>query len=98
MTLRRPDGETESLLVRAYPGLCEAWGNCHRWAPHVYALDGDGKIDMHLLEVPPEHAESAWLGAQACPAGVIQIVDIVVRADGHAGGALAGVSPRGSTA
>lgn len=97
MTLRRPDGKTESLLVRAYPGLCEAWGNCHRWAPEVYALDENGKIDMHLLEVPPELAKSAWLGAQACPAGVIQIVDIVVRHGGEAGGALAGVVPRGST-
>lgn len=81
MSTRRPDGRTESLLVRAHPGLCEGWGNCHRWAPAAYPLDEEGVIDVHRLEVPPEHAVSAWMGAQACPAGVIQIVDVFV-ADG----------------
>lgn len=81
MTSRRPDGRTESLLVRAHPGLCEGWGNCHRWAPAVYPLDSDGLIDIHTLEVPPDLADQAWQGAQACPAGVITIVDIVVRAE-----------------
>jgi len=73
---RRPDGRTESLLVRVHPALCEGWGNCHRWAPEVYPLDDDGMIDIHLLEVPPQLAEAAWMGAQACPAGVISIVDV----------------------
>ena len=81
MTVRRPDGVTESLLVRAHPSLCEGWGNCHRWAPHAYPLDADGKIDIHVLEVPPEWAVSAWMGAQACPIGVISIVGIVTRDD-----------------
>ncbi len=76
---RRPDGRTESLRVKVHPGLCEGWGNCHRWAPEVYPLDDDGLIAVHLLEVPPEQAEAAWLGAQACPAGVITIVEVVVR-------------------
>ncbi len=70
---RRPDGITESLLVRVHPGLCEGWGNCHRWAPEVYPLDEEGLIDVHLLEVPPEHAVAAWMGAEACPAGVITV-------------------------
>lgn len=82
MTSRRPDGRTESLLVRAHPGLCEGWGNCHRWAPAVYPLDADGLIDIHTLEGPPELAVQAWMGAQACPAGVITIVDVVVRIGG----------------
>lgn len=82
MTSRRPDGRTESLLVRAHPGLCEGWGNCHRWAPAVYPLDADGLIDINTLEVPPELAVQAWMGAQACPAGVITIVDVVVRIGG----------------
>lgn len=77
MTARRPDGRTEGLLVRVHPGLCEGWGNCHRWAPEVYPLDEEGRIDLHVVEVPPELAESAWMGAQACPAGVITIVDVV---------------------
>lgn len=70
---RRPDGVTESLLVRVHPGLCEGWGNCHRWAPDVYPLDDEGLIDVHLVEVPPHHAVEAWMGAQACPAGVITV-------------------------
>jgi len=70
---RRPDGVTESLLVRVHPGLCEGWGNCHRWAPEVYPLDDEGLIDVHVVEVPPEHAIGAWMGAQACPAGVVTV-------------------------
>jgi len=67
-----------SVMVRVHPGLCEGWGNCHRWAPELYALDDEGLIDLHVVEVPPEMAEAAWLGAQACPAGVITVLSAVV--------------------
>lgn len=77
---RPPDGRTESLLVKVHPGLCEGWGECHRWAPKVYPLDEEGCIDVHRLQVPPELAVSAWHGAQACPVGVITIVAVVVDA------------------
>lgn len=30
------------VLVRAHPGLCEGWGNCHRFAAAVYPLDAEG--------------------------------------------------------
>lgn len=73
---RRPDGLTEGLRVRVHPGLCEAWGNCHRWAPAIYPLDGDGKIDVHVLEVPPDQAVDAWMGAEVCPAKVISVVEV----------------------
>ena len=63
-----------SVLVRVHPGLCEGWGNCHRWAPELYTLDAEGLIDLHVVEVPPELAEAAWLGAQSCPAGVITVL------------------------
>jgi ferredoxin len=58
------------------------------WAPEVYPLDDDGMIDIHLLEVPPQLAEAAWMGAQACPAGVISIVDVkpTSGAPTHSGG------------
>lgn len=65
--------------MRTHPGMCEAWGQCHRWAPDVYPLDDEGYIDVHLLEVPPELAVQAWIGAKACPLGVISIVDVVGR-------------------
>lgn len=71
---RRPDGRTESLRIRVHPGLCESWGNCHRWAPDVYPLDEHGAIDVHVIEVPPERALDAWMGAEACPARVITVV------------------------
>jgi ferredoxin len=64
----------EGLKVRAHPALCEGWGNCHRWAPEVYRLDEDGQIDLHLLHVPPELAEAAWVGAQVCPARAITVI------------------------
>ena len=71
---RRPDGVGESIRIRVHPGLCEAWGNCHRWAPDIYPLAADGKVDVHVIEVPPEYAVAAWMGAEACPARVISIV------------------------
>lgn len=64
------------MRVRVHPGLCEGWGNCHRWAPDVYPLDEEGLIDLHVVEVPPELAYDAWMGAQACPAGVITVVAV----------------------
>ena len=73
-----------SVLVRVHPGLCEGWGNCHRWAPDLYTLDAEGLIDLHVVEVPPELAEAAWLGAQSCPAGVITVLRTIPAADAAA--------------
>ena len=78
MTLHRPDGVTESILVRAHPSLCEGWGECHRWAPAVYPLDDEGYIDIHLLDVPPELADDARRGSDACPARVITVIEPAV--------------------
>jgi hypothetical protein len=50
---RRPDGISESIRIRVHPGLCEAWGSCHRWAPDIYPRDADGKVDVHVIEVHP---------------------------------------------
>lgn len=66
-----------SVRVKVHPGLCEGWGNCHRWAPELYVLDEQGLIDLHIVDVPPEMAEAAWLGAQACPAGVITVLGAI---------------------
>lgn len=77
MSSSRPDG-TAGLRVRVHPGLCEGWGNCHRWAPSIYPLDDEGLIDLHVLEVPAELAVVAWEGAQACPAGVITVSEVAV--------------------
>ncbi len=76
----RPQPGT-TVLVRVHPGLCEGWGNCHRWAPELYTLDAEGLIDLHVVEVPPELAEAAWLGAQSCPAGVITVLRALAPAD-----------------
>ena len=73
-----------TVLVRVHPGLCEGWGNCHRWAPALYTLDAEGLIDLHVVEVPPEHAEAAWLGAQSCPAGVITVLSAIPLSDAPA--------------
>jgi ferredoxin len=63
-----------SVLVRTHPGLCEGWGNCHRFAAAVYPLDAEGYVDVHLLEVPPELAELARIGADVCPARAITVI------------------------
>jgi hypothetical protein len=40
----------------------------------VYSLDAEGYVDLHLLEVPPEFADAARLGASVCPARAISIL------------------------
>lgn len=62
------------VRVRTHPSVCNGWGQCHRWAPDVYLLDGDGYIDVHVVDVPPEHVAAAELGAAACPERAITIV------------------------
>ena len=62
------------VRVKAHPGLCNGWGECHRWGPDVYPLDADGMLDIHLLEVPGELAEQARIGAAACPEQAITLM------------------------
>lgn len=64
----------DGVRVRTHPALCKGWGNCNRFAPHVYPLDEDGLIDVHLLDVPAEHALEAWVGASVCPERAITVV------------------------
>ena len=68
------EAEVDGVRVKVHPSLCEGWGNCHRWAPSIYPLDEEGKVDLHLLHVPAEHALDAWLGAAACPQRAITII------------------------
>ncbi|MGB8858019.1 MAG: ferredoxin [Ilumatobacteraceae bacterium] len=68
------DDAPNPVRVRTHPSLCNGWGQCARWAPDVYTLDADGYIDVHVVDVPPEHAESAELGAIACPERAISIL------------------------
>lgn len=62
------------VRIKIHPGLCEGWGNCHRFAPQIYPLDTEGKIDLHLLDVPAEYAYEATLGAGACPEEAITVI------------------------
>ena len=63
-----------SVRVRAHPALCQGWGECHRWAPDIYPLDADGRIDIERMEVPGELADDAWRGAAACPEQAITVI------------------------
>jgi len=67
--------DSSGVRVRTHPGLCNGCGNCHRWAPRVYSLDDDGYIGFHLLDVPPELAADARLGAQVCPERAITVIE-----------------------
>jgi ferredoxin len=62
------------VKVRAHHGICEGWGECHRAAPDIYPLDAEGHIDIHVMDVPGEHAEDAWWAANACPVQAITVV------------------------
>lgn len=77
MTREGDPGDEEPpppVRVRTHPGLCQGWGECHRWAPVVYPLDDEGRVDLHVLDVPHDHAEDAWWGATACPERAITVV------------------------
>jgi ferredoxin len=68
------DDDPRPLLIRVSPGLCRGWGQCHTFAREVYHLDAEGQVAFHVLEVPPEYAEIARIGASVCPEGAIQVV------------------------
>lgn len=63
------------MRIKVHPGLCNGWGECHRWGREVYPLDEDGHCEMRLLEVPPEYEDHARLGAMACPEQAITVID-----------------------
>jgi ferredoxin len=63
-----------AVQINVHPGLCQGWGECHRWAPHVYPLDAEGRIDIDRMEVPGESADDAFWGASACPTRAITLI------------------------
>ena len=71
------------VRVRVHPGLCQGWGNCHRFAAAVYSLDAEGYVDFHMVEVPPELADVARLGAEICPASAISIIAMSAKSSGR---------------
>lgn len=68
------DEPPPTVRIRVHPGLCQGWGECHRWAPEVYPLDEDGRVDVHVLEVPGELALQAWIAARSCPEQAITFI------------------------
>jgi len=63
------------MRIKVHPGLCNGWGECHRWGREVYPLDAEGYCEMRLLEVPPEMEDQARLGAMACPEQAITVIE-----------------------
>lgn len=95
MSRAEPPGGTEQpVRVRVHPALCEGWGECHRWGGAVYPLDEEGQVAIERLEVPPEHARDAWLGAMACPARAISYLGpLADTVDGPPAAAVARATP-----
>jgi len=62
------------VRIKVHPGLCNGWGECHRWGREVYPLDAEGYCEMRLLEVPPEMEDAARHGAAACPEQAITVI------------------------
>jgi ferredoxin len=57
--------------------LCCGHGQCAASAPEVYSVDDDG-INSNvgrLVEVEPDHEDSAQAGAWACPDAAIRLFD-----------------------
>jgi len=75
---------TRGVRIKVHPGLCEGWGNCHRFGPAVFSLDADGLVDLHVVDVPPDLAEEARFGAAACPQHAITVIELA--GDDPAGG------------
>lgn len=63
------------MRIKVHPALCVGWGECHRWARHVYPLDEEGLNELRLLEVPPGYEAAARLGAGACPERAITVIE-----------------------
>lgn len=63
------------VRIRAHPGLCGGWGNCHHFAPEVYPLDANGELAIHHLEVDASLEAAARLGAAACPQHAITVLN-----------------------
>jgi hypothetical protein len=41
-TAAASDGSARGVRIRVHPGLCEGWGNCHRFGPTA------------VIELPPD--------------------------------------------
>jgi ferredoxin len=56
--------------------LCSGHGQCAALAGHVYDLDDDGfNVDAgKTVEVAPELADAAELGAEGCPEQAIRVI------------------------
>lgn len=76
MTVDSVDAPARGVRVRVHPGLCEGWGNCHRFGPGVFSLDAEGMVDVHLLDVPAELADEARFGAASCPNHAITVIEL----------------------
>lgn len=70
--------EPGPVLIRVSPGICEGWGECHKFAREIYPMGADGKVDLHVLEVPTEYADLARVAASMCPVRAIQVISAVV--------------------
>jgi ferredoxin len=81
------------MRIKVHPGLCNGWGECHRWGREVYPLDEDGLCELRLLEVPPEMEDDARLGAAACPEQAITVIEDDPTAGGWLRPVLAGEAP-----
>jgi ferredoxin len=75
--------DTGPVLIRVSPGICEGWGECHKFAREIYPIGPDGKVDLHVLEVPVEYAALARRAASMCPVRAIQVVSAVTNVTGE---------------
>jgi ferredoxin len=69
---------TTRLKIDIAKGTCCAYGLCNEICPEIYKLDENGFVFTEDDMIPEALEEQAREGAMACPANVIDLVEVTV--------------------
>lgn len=59
-------------------GACCAYGLCNEICPEVYKLDENGFVYIDADVIPEGMEDQAREGAMACPANVIELIEVEI--------------------
>lgn len=59
-------------------GACCAYGLCNEICPEVYKLDENGFVYIDADVIPEGMEDQAREGAMACPASVIELIEVEI--------------------
>ncbi|MEV0049009.1 (4Fe-4S)-binding protein [Saccharopolyspora shandongensis] len=64
------------MKIEANREVCVSAGMCALSAPEVFDQDDDGIVELLVVEVPVEHADSATRAVAVCPSGALRHVEL----------------------